>query len=62
LSLPDILDDIGWWLAVFFEALADFASEHPLLTILLFIVLFFGGCGIVLKVHIVSSSTKLMPY
>jgi hypothetical protein len=40
----------------------DFLGEHPLLTIAIFIVLFFGGCEVAVKVHIVSSSTKLMPY
>jgi hypothetical protein len=40
----------------------DFTSEHPFLTMLIIVVLFFGGCGVAVKVHIVSSTTKLMPY
>jgi hypothetical protein len=62
LSISDILNDIGFWIVVFFESMMDFAEEHPLLTILLIVVLLIGGCGIAVKVHIISSSTKLMPY
>jgi hypothetical protein len=56
------LDDIGFWIVVFFESMMNFVDEHPLLTILLVMVLLIGGCGIAVKVHIISSSTKLMPY
>jgi hypothetical protein len=34
----------------------------PVLAFLLFLVLFFGGCHIAVRLHIVSSSTRLMPY
>lgn len=44
------------------DEILEFLGEHPLLTILLFILLFFGGCSIAIQVGIVSSSTKLMPY
>ena len=44
------------------DKVLDFLGDHPLLTLLIFIVLFFGGCEIAVKVHIVSSQTKLMPY
>jgi hypothetical protein len=40
----------------------DTVCENPLLALLLFLVLFFGGCEIAVKIHIVSSSTRLMPY
>lgn len=40
----------------------DFLGEHPLLTIVIFIVLFFGGCSVAFHIGVVSSSTKLMPY
>ena len=44
------------------DKILDFLGEHPLLMILIFVIMFFGGCEIAVKVHIVSSSTKLMPY
>jgi hypothetical protein len=44
------------------EKALDFLGEHPLLTLAIFVVLFFGGCEIAVRVHVVSSSTKLMPY
>jgi len=50
-ALPQLLD----------EAL-DWVGEHPLTTIVLFILLFFGGCTVAVHVGIVSSQTKLMPY
>lgn len=40
----------------------DFVSDHPILSILIFLVLFCGGCDLAVKVHIISSTTKLMPY
>jgi hypothetical protein len=43
------------------EAL-DWLGAHPLITIVLFIILFFGGCSVAVHVGIVSSQTKLMPY
>ena len=44
------------------DKIFDFLGEHPLLTLAIFIVLFMGGCEISVQLHIVSSSTKLMPY
>jgi hypothetical protein len=44
------------------DSILDFLGEHPLLTVAIFIVLFMGGCEVAVKIHIVSSSTKLMPY
>jgi hypothetical protein len=44
------------------DEILKFTEEHPFLTMLIFVVLFFGGCGVAVKVHIISSSTKLMPY
>jgi hypothetical protein len=44
------------------DKVLDFIGEHPLLTMVIFIILFFGGCEVAIKIHIVSSSTKLMPY
>ena len=60
--LNDILDFLGDKVVGFFESLTWFIEEHPLLTMVIFIILFFGGCEVAVKVHIVSSSTKLMPY
>lgn len=40
----------------------DWVGAHPLLTIILFILLFTGGCGVAFHIGIVSSQTKLMPY
>jgi len=44
------------------DKILDFLGKHPLLTVAIFIVLFMGGCEISVRLHIVSSSTKLMPY
>jgi len=44
------------------DKVLDFFGKHPLFTMLVFVVLFFGGCEAAVKLHIVSSSTKLMPY
>jgi hypothetical protein len=44
------------------DRVLKFVHDYPGLTILLFILLFMGGCEIAVKIHIVSSSTKLMPY
>jgi len=44
------------------DKVLGFLGEHPLLTLAIFIVLFMGGCEISVRLHIVSSSTKLMPY
>jgi hypothetical protein len=57
-----ILDEISDGVATFFDALVDFAGEHPFLTMLIVVALFLGGCEVAFKVHIVSSATKLMPY
>ena len=40
----------------------DFLGEHPLIAIILFLLMFSGGCSIAFHLGIVSSSTKLMPY
>lgn len=40
----------------------DWMTEHPVITVVLILLLFGGGCGIAVHVGIVSSSTKLMPY
>jgi hypothetical protein len=45
-----------------YNAALDFTAEHPFLTMLIFVVLFLGGCEVSFKVHIISASTKLMPY
>jgi len=37
-------------------------GEHPLMTVVLFVLLFTGGCSVAFQVGIVSSSTKFMPY
>lgn len=44
------------------QNLIDFLGENPLFTMLLIVVLFFGGCSVAIHFHVVSSSTKLMPY
>jgi len=44
------------------DEIADFILDHPILSILIFLVLFCGGCDLAVKIHIVSSTTKLMPY
>ena len=62
MSFSKILDVLGDAVVKFFDPIGDFIMEHPLLAVVLFILLFFGGCEVALKVHIVSSQTKLMPY
>jgi hypothetical protein len=47
---------------VIFDEIMKFTEEHPFLTMLIFVVLFLGGCEVAFKVHIISASTKLMPY
>lgn len=49
--LSQLLDDV-----------LDWCGDHPVLTILLFVICFFGGCSVAVHVGIVSSQTKLMPY
>ena len=57
-----IIEDVGDFLVEVVESVDWFIRQHPLLTIFLFVILFFGGCEVAVKIHIVSSSTKLMPY
>ena len=57
-----ITDDVGDLVVGVAESVHWFTRKHPFLTMLLFVVLFFGGCEVAVKVHIVSSQTKLMPY
>jgi len=57
-----IIEDVGDFLVEIVESVDWFIRQHPLLTIFLFVILFFGGCEVAVKIHIVSSSTKLMPY
>lgn len=57
-----ITDDVGDFIVGVVESADWFIRQHPFLTILLFVILFFGGCEVAVKVHIVSSQTKLMPY
>lgn len=40
----------------------DWLGEHPFLTLVIFALLFTGGCSVAVHIGIVSSSTKLMPY
>jgi hypothetical protein len=57
-----ITEDVGDFIVGVAESVDWFVRRHPFLAILLFIILFFGGCEVAFKVHIVSSQTKLMPY
>lgn len=57
-----IVEDVGDFVVGIVESADWFIRQHPILTILLIVILFFGGCEIAVKVHIVSSQTKLMPY
>lgn len=44
------------------DKILDWMGDHPLLTILIFIIVFFGGMSISIHLGIVTSQTKLMPY
>ena len=44
------------------DRILDWLGEHPWVAILLFLLLFFGGCSISIHVGIISHNTKLMPY
>jgi hypothetical protein len=57
-----IIDDVGDFIVGVAESFDWFVRQHPFLAMLLFVILFFGGCEVAVKVHIVSSQTKLMPY
>jgi hypothetical protein len=57
-SGKDSLDRIGDWI----DKALDWMGNHPLATIVLFILLFTGGCTVAIHVGIVTSQTKLMPY
>lgn len=45
-----------------FNRALDWMGEHPLITVVLFILLFSGGCSVAIHIGIVDSTTKLMPY
>ena len=52
------LERVGDWV----DGALDWMGNHPLFTIALFIIMFFGGCTVAVHVGIVTSQTKLMPY
>lgn len=55
-------DAIAYGICKAVDAVGEFAEKHPLFVLVLVILAFFGGCSIGVHLHIVSSSTKLMPY
>ena len=61
-TVAKFFDWLGDKIVCVAESVDWFVRQHPLLTIAIFIVLFMGGCEISVQLHIVSSSTKLMPY
>lgn len=61
-TVANALDYLGDKIVGAYESADWFVRQHPFMSIAIFIALFMGGCEIGIKIHIVSSSTKLMPY